>query len=58
MPDAVLPKLTPDETTAHLPSDPTALLTSDQQKELTDDLAKLARLRRDAETASGSLKLA
>ena len=58
MPEAVLPKLTRDETTAQLPSDPTALLSSEQQKELTDDLAKLARLRRDAETASGSLRLA
>lgn len=58
MSEAVLPRLTPDETTMHLPSDPARLLTDDQQKELADDLAKLARLRRDAETASGSLRLA
>lgn len=58
MPDAVLPKLTRDGATARLPSDPTALLTSNQQEELTHDLAKLAQLRRDAETASGSLRLA
>lgn len=58
MPDAVLPKLTPDEMTSLLPSDPTALLTSEQQKELTEDLARLAQLRRDAESASGNLRLA
>jgi hypothetical protein len=58
MPEPVLPKLSTDETTAQLPSDPTSLLTSDQQKELAEDLAKLARLRRDAETASASLRLA
>src|SRR3546814_7139136 len=58
MPEAVLPKLTRDEATAQLPSDPTALLTSEQQRELTDDLAKIARQRRDAETASAHLRLA
>ena len=58
MPEPVLPKLTRDETTIGLPSDPTALLTGDQQKDLSEGLAKLARLRRDAETASGSLRLA
>lgn len=58
MPEAVLPKLTKDETTAQLPADPTELLTPEQRKELTDDLAGLARQRRDVETASGSLRLA
>jgi hypothetical protein len=58
MPEAVLPKLTQDENTRSLPSDPTALLTGDQQKRLAEDLAELARSRRDAETASASLRLA
>lgn len=58
MADAVLPKLSQNSTTSQLPSDPTDLLTSDQRKELTDDLFRLARLRRDAETSSASLKLA
>lgn len=58
MSDAVLPKLSRDEMTSALPSDPTGLLTSDQQQELNDDLAKLANLRRDTEISSGSLRLA
>ena len=58
MSEAVLPELEKDETTRRLPPDPRALLTRDQQKELADDLAELARLRRDAEQASGSLRLA
>jgi hypothetical protein len=58
MPEAVLPKLSRDKKSMLLPSDPTVLLNSDEQKALTEDLAKIARLRRDAENASGSLRLA
>jgi hypothetical protein len=46
MPEAVLPRLSTDDTTAQLPSDPKELLSPD------------AQLRRDAETASASLRLA
>lgn len=58
MPEAVLPRLSTDDTTAQLPSDPNELLSPAEQRELTEDLAKLAELRRDAETASASLRLA
>lgn len=58
MPEAVLPRLSTDDTTAQLPSDPKELLSPAEQQELTEDLAKLAELRRDAETASASLRLA
>jgi hypothetical protein len=58
MSDAVLPKLTPDEKSKRLPSDPTSLLSDKEQEELKEHLAKLARLRRDAENAYGSLRLA
>jgi hypothetical protein len=54
----VLPRLSTDNTTAQLPSDPNQLLSPSEQRELTQDLAKLAELRRDAETASASLRLA
>lgn len=57
MPD-VLPRLSTDSTTAQLPSDPNQLLSQSEQRELTEDLAKLAELRRDAESASASLRLA
>lgn len=58
MSEAVLPRLSTDNTTAQLPSDPNHLLSPVEQQELTQDLAKLADLRRDAETASASLRLA
>jgi hypothetical protein len=58
MPEAVLPRLSTDDTTAQLPSDPNKLLSPAEQQELTEDLAKLAELRRDAETESASLRLA
>ena len=58
MPEAVLPQLSTDDTTAQLPSDPKELLSPAEHQELTADLAKLAQLRRDAETASASLRLA
>lgn len=58
MPEQVLPKVTKDEMSRLLPADPTKLLTDAQRKELEDDLARLARLRRDAEATSGSLRLA
>lgn len=58
MSNTVLPQLSPDETTARLPSNPIDLLSHEEQGELTRDLAKLAELRRDAETASASLRLA
>jgi hypothetical protein len=56
--EGVLPKLAKTEVAERLPSDPTELLTAEQQRELSEDLAKLADLRRDAETDSGSLRLA
>jgi hypothetical protein len=43
---------------ATLPSDPNELLTDEQKSDLNADLAKLARLRREAKTASASLRLA
>lgn len=58
MSEAVLPKLSTSEATAHLPSDPNELLSTEEQQELTTALAELARVRRDAETASASLRLA
>jgi hypothetical protein len=58
MSNAVLPPLTTDDTTSQLPSDPNDLLSAAEQQELAKDLAKLAELRRDAETASASLRLA
>lgn len=41
-----------------LPSNPNDLLTDEQKSGLSADLAKLARLRREAEIASASLRLA
>jgi hypothetical protein len=58
MSDAVLPQLSTDDRTAQLPSDPKDLLSAAEHEELTEDLARLAQLRRDAETASASLRLA
>jgi hypothetical protein len=55
---SVLPKLTANSTSAQLPVDPTALLSDEDKEQLDEDLARLARLRRDAETVSGNLKLA
>jgi hypothetical protein len=56
--DPVLPELCSDEAVALLPDDPNELLTSDERRQLVSDLIKLATLRRDAEIASGSLRLA
>lgn len=56
--EAVLPELSSDEAVALLPDDPNELLTSDERRQLVSDLLKLATLRRDAEIASGSLRLA
>jgi hypothetical protein len=58
MSKAVLPQLSTNDTTAQLPSDPNDLLSASEKHKLTEDLAKLADLRRDAETASASLRLA
>lgn len=54
----MLPKLSSDEAVALLPDDPNEMLTSDERGQLMSDLIKLATLRRDAEIASGSLRLA
>ena len=43
---------------AALPSNPNDLLTDEQKSGLSADLAKLARLRREAEIASATLRLA
>lgn len=56
--DPVLPELSSDQAVALLPDDPNELLTSDERRQLVSDLIKLATLRRDAEIASGSLRLA
>ena len=58
MTEAVLPRLSTDDTTAQLPSDPKQLLSAAERQELAEGLARLAELRRDAETASASLRLA
>jgi hypothetical protein len=56
--DAVLPELSSNEKVASLPEDPNDMLTVEERRQLVTDLIKLATLRRDAETASGSLRLA
>lgn len=56
--EPVLPELSRDEAVALLPEDPNELLTSDERRQLVSDLITLATLRRDAEIASGSLRLA
>lgn len=56
--EPVLPELSSDEAFALLPDDPNEMLTSDERRQLVSDLIKLATLRRDAEIASGSLRLA
>lgn len=56
--EPVLPELSNDEAVALLPDDPNEMLTSDERRQLASDLIKLATLRRDAEIASGSLRLA
>ena len=58
MSQAVLPRLHPDRAPAQLPGNPNQLLTPVEQRKLAEDLAELAELRRDAETASASLRLA
>lgn len=58
MSGAVLPRLSTDDTTAQLPANPNHLLSSKEQQRLSEGLAKLAELRRDAETDSASLRLA
>lgn len=58
MSETVLPPLSPDSVTDKLPHDPNDLLTGAERRKLDDDLAELARLRREAETASASLRLA
>lgn len=42
MTESVLPKLAKTELTEALPADPTELLTDEQQRELSNDLAQLA----------------
>lgn len=58
MSESVLPPLSSDSVTAQLPNDPSELLSGDERLKLDDDLAELAQLRRKAETASASLRLA
>jgi hypothetical protein len=48
--EAVLPPLSTDNTTAQLPPDPNDLLSPAEHQELTQDLAKLAELRRNAQS--------
>lgn len=56
--EPVLPELASDKAVALLPDDPKEMLTSDERRQLVSDLIKLATLRRDAEIASGTLRLA
>lgn len=56
--ESVLPQLPTDEVSSQLPVDPAALLSADELADLRHGLTKLAKLRRDAETSSGSLRLA
>ncbi len=56
--DTVLPDLATNESVASLPKDPNEMLSAEERRQLATDLIKLAILRRDAETASGSLRLA
>lgn len=56
--DSVLPELSSTEGVGSLPADPNDMLTAEERRQLATDLIKLATLRRDAETASGSLRLA
>lgn len=56
--DTVLPELSSSEQVASLPDDPNDMLTFEERRQLTTDLNKLAAVRRDAEAASGSLRLA
>ena len=56
--DTVLPELWSNEQVASLPDDPNDMLTSEERRQLATDLIKLATVRRDAEAASGSLRLA
>lgn len=58
MAEAMLPRLMLDQIARELPSDPATLLTSEQHTALAQALADMARLRRDAETSSGTLRLA
>lgn len=44
--------------TERLPADPTALLSDSERRDLAEALARLAKLRRDAELESGNLRLA
>jgi hypothetical protein len=56
--DAVLSEHARSTMAASLPGDPNELLTDEQKSSLSADLAKLARLRRDAEMVSATLRLA
>jgi len=56
--DPALPDDAKESIAAALPADPDDLLSDDQKSSLAADLAKLARLRREAEIASASLRLA
>lgn len=56
--DAELPGYAKDALASSLPTDPDELLTEDQRSTLSADLDSLARLRRDAEMASATLRMA
>lgn len=56
-PTATAPAESPTGEFAFL-TDPLALLTDDQQRELREDLADLTRLRREAESEGSSLRMA
>ena len=56
--DTLLSVHAKDTMAAALPADPNQLLTDEQKSSLSADVAKLARLRREAEMTSATLRLA
>jgi len=58
MADAELPQEVKSALEATLPADLDELLNDEQKSSLTADLAKLARLRREAEVQSAAMRMA
>jgi|GEM_PF-3832521 len=58
MADAELPEDVKNALEAKLPADLDELLNDEQKSNLTADLAKLARLRREADVQSAAMRMA
>jgi hypothetical protein len=58
MPDAELPESVRNALEARLPADLDELLSDAQKSNLAAELAKLARLRREAEVQSATMRMA